>query len=336
MAAGVTLSDVAREAGVSLATASRAINGSATRTVRPELRERVLAAAARLHYTPDASAQAMARGRTTLVGLVAHDLVDPYFGSFADGVTAAAARSGLQVGLASTRQDHARVVEVVHRLHEQRARAIILSGVDPAEGPVLDDLRTVLDDYRADGGAVVAIGASLLDVPVVPVCNPDGPVMLARELYRLGYRRPAVLAGPPESGTLRERADAFVAEWVALGGSVDPAAVVSGHAGLREDGDTAMRALVATGVRFDLVFAVTDLMVIGVLTAALSLGVRIPEDCGLAGHDDIPLLGDVIGGVTTVHVPLVEVGEAALALALGGIVPEIRPWVVLRASTPPR
>ena len=108
MAASVTLSDVAREAGVSLATASRAINGSANRTVRADLRDRVLAAATRLRYTPDANAQAMARGRTTSLGLVVHDIADPYFSSIAAGVARAAERAGLQVTLASTQHDPSR------------------------------------------------------------------------------------------------------------------------------------------------------------------------------------------------------------------------------------
>ena len=89
----VTLSDVAREAGVSLATASRAINGSPTRTVRPDLRDRVFATAERLRYTPDANAQAVARGRTTSLGLVVHDIADPYFSMIARGVIRAAGLS---------------------------------------------------------------------------------------------------------------------------------------------------------------------------------------------------------------------------------------------------
>src|SRR5665647_176233 len=113
MSGPVTLNDVAREAGVSLATASRAINGSANRTVRADLRERVLAAASKLRYSPNANAQAMARGRTTSLGLVVHDIADPYFSSIAAGVTIAADRAGLAVTLASTQHDPSREVELV-------------------------------------------------------------------------------------------------------------------------------------------------------------------------------------------------------------------------------
>src|SRR5690625_3325229 len=105
MPSAVTLADVARAAGVSLATASRAINGSATRTVRPELRERVLAVAAELNYLPNANAQAMARGRTTALGLIVHDIADPYFSAIAAGVTAAADQADLMVTLGNTQHD---------------------------------------------------------------------------------------------------------------------------------------------------------------------------------------------------------------------------------------
>ena len=112
--APVTLSQVAREAGVSLATASRAINGSATRSVREDLRDRVLEAARRLSYSPDPSAQAMARGRTTALGLVVHDIADPYFSTIAAGVAARRLRRG-SLGAAGPA-----AVERPHRLRRAR------------------------------------------------------------------------------------------------------------------------------------------------------------------------------------------------------------------------
>ena len=148
----MTLSDVAREAGVSLATASRAINGSANRTVRADLADRVLAAAARLRYTPDANAQAMARGRTTSLGLVVHDIADPYFSSIAAGVARAADRAGLQVTLASTQHDPSRESGLVDLLKRQRARAIVIAGGRLDDQATNDELRAALADYRSVGG----------------------------------------------------------------------------------------------------------------------------------------------------------------------------------------
>src|SRR5690554_3753755 len=123
-----TLSDVAREAGVSLATASRAINGSTNRSVRADLRERVLDAAARLHYSPNANAQAMARGRTATLGLIVHDIADPFFSTIAAGVTEAADTAGLAVTLANTHHDAAREIGFIQTLQNLRARSIIVVG----------------------------------------------------------------------------------------------------------------------------------------------------------------------------------------------------------------
>src|SRR6476620_12042207 len=95
MAGQVTLADVARWAGVSLATASRALHGSAGRTVNPELRARVRAAAAELNYSPNANAQAVVRGTTTTVGLVVHDIADPSAAALAAGVIEVAATRNL-------------------------------------------------------------------------------------------------------------------------------------------------------------------------------------------------------------------------------------------------
>src|SRR3954452_8748881 len=86
--ANVTLADVARAAGVSLATASRALNGAPGRTVRAELAERVAAAAKALNYSPNATAQAMVRGQTSTVGLIVHDIADPFAAAVASGVMA--------------------------------------------------------------------------------------------------------------------------------------------------------------------------------------------------------------------------------------------------------
>ena len=176
---GPTLSEVARDAGVSLATASRAINGSANRTVRPDLRERVLASARRLGYSPDPSAQAMARGRTTSVGLVVHDIADPYFSSLAAGVADAADRDGLIVTLTSTRHSPERERAFVELMDRQRARSVVLGGGrlrEDADGA----LRTALERYRASGGGVSLVGQPLGDLPAVEIANADGAADLAR------------------------------------------------------------------------------------------------------------------------------------------------------------
>ncbi len=340
MASSVTLSDVAREAGVSLATASRAINGSANRTVRPDLRDRVLEAAERLRYMPDANAQAMARGRTTSLGLVVHDITDPYFSSIAAGVTGAADAASLQVTLTSTQHEPQREVELVRLLRRQRARAIVVAGGRYDDEPANGTMRSALADYVASGGSAALVGQPVLGVDTVVVENAAGAAALARALHARGYRRPAVLGGPERHLTARERRQAFVAAFAELGDPVDPSHVVPGEF-THEGGEAAMRELLSVGADVDVVFAVNDVMALGALAAARDLGVRVPQDVALAGFDDILTLRDVVPALTTVRVPLVEVGRLATDLALEDHrgdprVRAVPTEVVLRASTPDR
>ncbi|QCB92577.1 LacI family DNA-binding transcriptional regulator [Cellulomonas shaoxiangyii] len=340
MASSVTLSDVAREAGVSLATASRAINGSANRTVRPDLRERVLEAAERLRYTPDANAQAMARGRTTSLGLVVHDIADPFFSSIAAGVTQAADRAALQVTLASTQHQPAREVELVRLLQRQRARAIVIAGGRHDDDAGNAAMRDALADFRGAGGAVALVGQPVLGVDTVAVDNAAGADALARALHARGYRHAGVLGGPEDHLTARERREAFTAAFAELGAPVQPAHVVTGEF-THEGGEAAMRELLSAGGDVDVVFAVNDVMALGALAAARDLGVRVPEDVALAGFDDILTLRDVVPPLTTVRVPLVDVGVLATELALeehtgAARVRTVATEVVLRASTPDR
>lgn len=341
----VTLSDVAREAGVSLATASRAINGSANRTVRADLRDRVLAAAERLRYSPDANAQAMARGRTSSLGLIVHDIADPYFSSIAAGVTQAAESADLAVTLASTQHDPAREPRFVEVLRRQRARAIIVAGGRREDESANTAMRDALADFRRSGGTVALIGQPLLDVDTVVIANHSSSGALARALHARGYRRFAVLTGPPDHLTARERLDGFTETLAELGCPVPDDALVPSEF-TRDGGFEAMGRLLAsplmgTDERPECVFAVNDVMAVGAIAAARAAGVRVPEDVAVAGFDDIVTLRDVTPALTTVRVPLVEIGVAATELALSEPADEPRlvrvdGSVVLRESTPVR
>ncbi|MEE6272113.1 LacI family DNA-binding transcriptional regulator [Georgenia sp. MJ206] len=334
----MTLSDVARRAGVSLATASRAINGSTDRKVGEDLRERVLAAAQELHYSPDANAQAMARGHTSTLGLIVHDITDPYFSSIAAGVTQAADEAGLAVTLADANHDPSRELTFVRTLQNQRVRAIILAGGRRDDDAINRRLRTALAAYRRSGGTVALVGQPILGVDAVRADNTGGAAALATSLHGLGYRRFGVLAGPVVHLTARERADAFVGELRRLGVSVEPDAVVPGEftwAG----GHAAMTELLTRRVDVDLVFAVNDVMALGAMSAAREAGRSVPGALALAGFDDIVTLRDVTPGLTTVRIPMVEMGRAATSLALTPSAGEPRLLtlpgsVLLRESTP--
>lgn len=323
-----------------MATASRAYNGSTNRTVGEELRERVAAAAERLGYHPDIAAQTMARGRANSIGLIVHDIADPYFSTIASGVIEAADRSGLAVTLASTQHDVSRESTLVALMRHQRARALILAGSRTDESVEMELVRGEIEQFRAAGGTVALIGQPVLGVDTVVIENRAGAAALAFELHRLGYRRFAVLAGPRQHLTARDRAEGFVAALGALSVPVSPELVVP-SAFTRDGGYRAMRTLLEGGSRPEVVFAVNDVMALGAMAALHELGLRIPDDVAVAGFDDIVTVRDVTPPMTSVRVPLADVGAQALALAIAEAQPEPRlisipTEVVLRASTPNR
>lgn len=351
MAGPTTLSDVAKEAGVSLATASRAINGSANRTVRPELRDRVLEAAARLHYSPDANAQAMARGRTTTIGLIVHDIADPYFSSIAAGVASTAERHGLVVTLATTQHRPEREAQFVEVMQSQRARAIVLAGSryegdggtaggDGASRSTDDDLTRALSAYVAAGGSAALIGQPLPGIGTISIANESGAVALATALHGLGYRRFGILGGPTGHVTARDRREGFGRTAADLGSPVPDGALVESDF-TRDGGYQGMRDLLERIPDTELVFAVNDVMAVGAMAAIREAGRVVGADVAVAGFDDIVTLRDVSPGLTTVRLPLDELGARATALALEEPngeprVIEVEGDVVIRESTPTR
>lgn len=308
-----TLSAVAREAGVSLATASRVLNGS-TRQVRPQLRARVLEAAATLGYTANAAAQAMARGHTDMVGLVVHDITDPYFSAIAAGVSTAAESAGLLVTLACTWGSAEREVAHVAALHGQRARAVVVAGSRSDDTSALERLGEALARFEASGGRCAMVSQRRLPVDTVVCANRAGARALAEALVGLGHRRFGILAGPLHLATVQDRVAGFREGLARAGGIAVPGAVAA-DAFNRDGGYRALHALHdADGLDLDCLFAVNDLMAVGALSALRERGLlgRI----GVAGFDDIATLRDITPRLTTVRLPLEELGAAAMAMAI--------------------
>jgi LacI family transcriptional regulator len=335
----VTLADVARAAGVSPATASRALNGSPGRTVRADLAERVAAAAADLGYSVNAHAQAMARGTTTTVGLIVHDIADPSAAAIASGVMAAATERGLIVTIASTASDPALELNHLRALRQQRARAVILAGSRYTDPDTAAATRAVTAAIGAAGGRVAAIGADMPGVRTVAVDNSGGAARLAATLCSLGYRRFAVLAGPEHLVTCEDRLAGFRAGLTAAGVQLEPENVLTTQF-TRDGGYVAMHELLDRGLAADCVFAVNDVMAVGAMAALREQGYRVGSDVALAGFDGIPTLRDIEPPLTTVRLPLAEIGRAALELALGDeparTAAPVRGDVVVQASTPAR
>jgi len=337
----VTLQDVADRAGVSLTTASRVLSNGPRQVGQP-LADRVHRAAADLGYTANLQARAVATGQSTMVGVVVHDIADPYFSSIAAGLIEVAAPQGLLVCMSSTSATEAAEREYVALMRAQRARAVILIGSRTDDEQARDELKSEVAAFTGSGGRAVCVGQDLLGVDTIQPENAAGAQALAQAMVALGHRRFAVLAGPRGLLTARDRLDGFRAGLAAWSVPLADARIV--HGGFSRDGGyEAMSAILAAGEPWpDCVFAVTDVMAMGALARLRAGGLRVPADIALAGFDDISTLRDVYPPLTTVRLPLKQMGEMAANLILSPGAPgdprvvPVPGEVILRESTLPQ
>jgi len=333
-ASAPTLHDVARAAGVSLATASRVLNGS-TRKVAETYRDRVEAAAAELGYTANISAQATARGTSAIIALLVADIADPYFGQVAAGVARGADEAGLVVTIAITERDPEREARLVRALRGQRPRGLILAASRTTESSH-PTVQAELDALASTGGRVVALGPGAGAVRSVIIDNASGARALGLVLAERGYREAIVLAAGEGVLTSDDRTAGFTEGFAAKGGLVRR---VYRGGFTRESGWQLMTQAIEDGVApGTLVFAISDVVAIGAMSAVREAGRAVGSDIALCGFDDIPAGRDVTPALTTVNIPLEEVGYRALRAAVdddwdAGAEP-LPLEVVLRESTP--
>ncbi|WP_212526709.1 LacI family DNA-binding transcriptional regulator [Actinospica durhamensis] len=306
----VTLKQVAAAAEVSLATASRVLHHSGGREVRAALVERVQTAAERLGYVSNPHAQALARARSGTVGLIVHEVTDPYFAAIASGAMHAAHASGVMVMLAATFRDPGLELDYLSRLRAQGARGVLLAGSGSADPEVNAPLAAAIDAFQREGGRVVAIGArpeAAVDA-VVPA-NAGGMRLAVRHLAELGHTRIGVVSGPGGLLTVRERLSGLPAD------APEPVPVVEADF-TREGGRRAAFDLLARHPEITAVIALNDLMAAGVLAAARQAGQDVPRRLSVVGFDDVPFAADLSPTLTTVRLPLEEIGRRAMELLL--------------------
>lgn len=337
----VTLSLVAQRAGVSLATASRVLHGSGGRVVGDALRARVFAAASELRYVSNGPAQALARASSSVVGLVVHDVADPYFSAIAAGAMRVARAHGLMVMLAATFRDRDLELEYLDALRAQRARAALLAGSGFTDSGYTARLAAQIEAFEKQGGRVALVGQHGVRADAVLPDHRGGAAQAVRHLWELGHRQIAVICGPRELETVAHRLEGARSGLRAVGAQLPEDHVVEADF-TREGGQAAAVELLRRIPDVTAIFALNDLMAAGVLAAVRDDQRRaVPHDVSVIGFDDLPQAADLHPALTTVRLPLEEIGERALRLILEeepGDAPRAVPvaaTLVVRASTGP-
>lgn len=302
----VTIKDVAREAGVSVATVSRALNGQPN--VTAPVRARVQQVARELRYSPHHAARALSSRRSHTVGVVLPDLHGEFFSELIRGIGQAARARGLHLLLSS---DHGDAGEQGAALLAMRGRVDGVLVMAPTDGGT-----RFLSEYLAPGLPAVLINTPDPDGkrPWVGVDNHGGARAMVRHLVDSGHRRIAFIAGPADNHDARERMRGYGDELAAsLPGTLP--VVLEGDFD-EASGMRAAQRLLACDVRPDAVFAANDAMALGCLRALVHAGVRVPDDIALAGFDDIPLARHVHPALTTMRVDIADLGARALHVLL--------------------
>jgi LacI family transcriptional regulator len=297
-----------------LATASRVLNGS-ERTVGHALAEKVMAAARELRYVSHGPAQALARATTSIVGLIVHDVRDPYFSSIAAGAMRVAREDGLMVMLASTFRDRTLEFDYIERLRVQRARAIVLVGSGTTDRGFTRRLADVVRSVSESGGRIACVSQHGVAMDGVLLENRRGGQDAVAHLLELGHRRIGVVAGPDDLITVQERLAGAVEALADAGITLEPSAVVNGDFS-RDGGHAAATELLARHPDVTAIFALNDLMARGTLTALHDAGRRVPDDVSVVGFDGLPVSEDTWPGLTTISLPLEEIGMQAMRLVL--------------------
>ena len=301
-----TIKDIARHLGVSVSTVSYALNGG-PRSVGNAVRARVLAAASELDYRPNHLARTLITGRSFTIGVVPTELTtnltkSPYFAGCLDGIVNAAEALGQDV-LLYTRFDQTSPVAFVNALLDGRADGLLFLA-PIVDSPALGQL---------SGKIPIAI-ASGMDVPGHPsfTCdNRNGVHQAIAHLVNLGHTRIGNLHGNLHLVDGIERLDAFRAAMTEYGGDIREEWIASGGF-TPMGGFDAGYSLLAASPRPTAIFCANDEMAAGLIQAAYSLGLSVPEDISVVGFDDAPSASLVHPGLTTVRQPLEELGAAAL------------------------
>jgi LacI family transcriptional regulator len=334
-----SITDVARLAGVSAATVSRVVS-SAPYAVSPATRARVLDAAETLDYVPNALARGLLKRYIPVVGVIVHDITDPYFSEIVRGVEDAAALGGYLVITGSSDRIAERENAYVRLLRSMRAATLIFAGSGLDDPAANEQMRRHVAAMRGYGAAVVHLSPHAFGEAEVGVDNAGGIASMVAELVRLGHRQIAFLAGPTSLYVAQQRLDGYRRGLAAAGIAIDERLVVS--TGFHRDGGAlGIDLLLAGTAPFTAVCAANDLLALGALQRLAEHGISVPSEISVAGFDDIQTAAMASPGLSTVRLPLHEIGRRGFGFAerlLAGERPsaDVLPTeLVMRGSTAP-
>ncbi len=301
--------EVAERAGVSIATASRVMSNSSY-PVNIATREKVLKAAAELSYTPNSLARSLRSQRSKLMAAIVGDNADPYFAGIMRGVEEVANEHGYLTIVCNSDRQPAKELHYLQTLRDYRADGVIFAGGALNEPGHVQRIEDVVKDMTGRGAAVITLAQHTLHVPSIQTDNFGGARAMTTRLLELGHRRIAFVTGPSNLTVANVRLQGYMAALVEAGLSLDPRMIITGNFD-RESGERAAHdiAQIPPEHRPTAIFAANDETAFGVLLGLAQMGWRVPDDISVCGFGDLPMAQMVSPALTTVHIPLRQLGR---------------------------
>ena len=303
-----TIREIARAAGVSIATVSRVINGRPD--VSPQTREVVLRVVREHGFSTNRNARALSGGRTGLVGVTLPILEAAYFAVIVSGTAEALYEHDMRIVLCPTLHQHEREVTLLDRLMHGTTDGAVLM--------LPEESNAELRALQETGYPFVVVDPRVrLDqgIPAVSASNASGARAAVEHLLSLGHSRIGAILGPPDWMATTERLNGYRSALAAAGVLPAPDLVVESDFSI-ESGEAAAASLLDLPERPTAIFGFNDNVAIGALRAAEARGLTVPDDLSVVGFDDSEQSGLVTPALTTVRQPLAEMGRMAVSLLM--------------------
>ncbi|MHC2995661.1 MAG: LacI family DNA-binding transcriptional regulator [Candidatus Atribacteria bacterium] len=306
----VTLRKVAERAGVSINTASRAINNKTD--INEETKKRVLKVAQELGYVRNATAVALRTKKTGTLGVVIADNRNPFYAEVLNGMEMAAREKNYHIILANTQRDYKKEEEAINLLLAKRVDGLLITPVQDRD----DDIKKLIESNIP----FVIVGRDFENIEVDTVYNDEvkGGFLATEYLIKKGHKRIVLIDGFLYKSPARGRLEGYKKALKKYGIPMDDILVSVGDIDVK-DGYERTRQLFENELDFAAIFAYNDMMAFGAMQAIKEKGLRIPEDIALVGYDDIPFSSLINPTLTTIRLKKQDLGLESVKLLLSRI-----------------
>jgi DNA-binding LacI/PurR family transcriptional regulator len=304
----VTIKDIAKVAGVSHTTVSRALRGNPA--IAPQTVARIQQIAGELHYVPNTVARGLKTSRSGVLGVIVRRIVDPFFSEVLQGIEDVLHAAGYSLFLAASDRDPDREKAIVRAMSERRVDGVII-----CSSQVGEEHRQQLERF---GVRTVLINNQASEDSAYSVYHDDvaGSRAITGHLLALGHRRISYLGNARAGRTSADRWQGYAEAMAAAGAPILPGYVVQGPNGLPEGGASGAEHFLLLAQRPTAIVCYNDMMAIGAMQALQQAGQRVPADCSITGFDNIELAAYVTPALTTFDQPKYELGQQAAGMML--------------------